>query len=677
MSAAQNFLRRWHSRPLPRDKADSLILLAACALVLLPHFAQLPLAASCAITALLIWRGTITYAGHRLPPRWLLIPIAALTMAGVWLAYRTFFGRDAGVAMLTLLLALKLLEMHAKRDLFVVLFLSFFVLLTRFFFSQSIAAALLTIAAVILLLTAQQSFQYTEVVPPLRKRLRAAATLCGMALPLMLVMFLLFPRVQGPLWGLPGDANGARSGLSDSMRPGQIAALAQSEEIAFRVKFNGPPPPQSALYWRAAVFGNFDGSSWTQQFQHVLPEGALRVPVNAALTRYQVTLEPHGRRWLFALEMPVALPTIGGADSFLTDDFQLLTTKPVTTRVRYEVASSTQFQLAPEASERELALSLSLPVGFNPATAVLARQLRLQSDDPLVLANLVLRYFRTQPFSYTLTPPLLGHDTVDEFLLGTRAGFCEHYAAAFVVLMRDMNVPARVVTGYQGGEMNPVDGYLEIRQSDAHAWAEIWTPARGWVRFDPTAAVAPERVQHSEIGHASRSLFGGLVTLSGNRSSWLSGARLSWDAVSNAWNQTVLNYSADRQKSFVSRLGLGEFDWAKLVLLMAAVGSIVLAVTILPLLIQRERIDPLLVVYRQFCRRMARLGMAREIHQGPRAFGTAISMHATLKPATKTAAAQFLRCYETLQYGTVDARQRVVALGQIRDQLKLFLATCR
>ena len=672
-----NLLQLWQKRALPRDKADALLLLAACTLVLLPHFAQLPLAASSAISALLLWRGWITYAGHRLPPRWLLIPIAALTMAGVWLAYRTFFGRDAGVAMLTLLLALKLLEMHARRDLFVVLFLSFFVLLTRFFYSQTIATALLTSASVVLLLTAQQSFQYTGLVPPLGRRLAAAATAVGMALPLMLVMFVLFPRVQGPLWGLPGDANGARSGLSDSMRPGQIADLAQSDEIAFRVKFDGPVPPQSALYWRAAVFGNFDGLTWTQQPQRALPEGALQVPVNASLTHYQVTLEPHGRRWLFALEVPVVLPKIGGADSFLSDDFQLLTGRPVTTRLRYEVASSTRFELAPDATEIELALSRRLPTGFNPASGVLARQLRRQSDDPQALANTVLRYFRTQPFSYTLTPPLLGRNAVDEFLLGTRAGFCEHYAAAFVVLMREMGVPARVVTGYQGGELNPVDGYLEIRQSDAHAWAEIWTQGRGWVRFDPTAAVAPERVQHSEIGHAARTLFGGLVHLSGARSSWLSAVRLSWDAVSNAWNQTVLNYSADRQKSLLSRLGLGEFDWAKLVLLMAAIGSVVVAVTVLPLLIQRERVDPVQAVYRQFCRRMAHLGIARARHQGPRGFSETICAHVTLDAEKKAAAAQFLRCYETLQYGTVGSQQQAIMLQQIRTQFHAFNALCR
>ncbi len=664
-------------RPMSRDKSDMLTLLVACVLVLLPHFLQLPVGASSAVVALLCWRGWITYAGHRLPPRWLLVPIAALTMAGVWIAYRTFFGRDAGVAMLALLLTLKLLEMHAKRDLFVVLFLSYFVILTNFFFSQTIATAVVTVAAVIMLLTAQQSFQYTGLIPPLKKRLRLSAMIFAMATPLMLVMFVLFPRVQGPLWGLPGDANSARSGLSDSMGPGDISSLAQSDDIAFRVKFTDALPPQSSLYWRAAVLGNFDGRNWTQQIQVPLSPGSFLIPAGATMTRYQVTLEPHGRRWLFALELPTELPQLTGQRSFLVDDFQLLAAQPINSRIRYDVTSSTRFVMEPTLTAARSSASLALPQGFNPATAAMAQRLRQQSDNPLVLVELVLRYFRAEPFSYTLTPALLGRNSVDDFLFNTRAGFCEHYAAAFVVLMRGMGIPARVVTGYQGGELNPVDGYLEVRQSDAHAWAEVWIAARGWIRVDPTAAVAPERVQRSEIGHARRTILGGLVTLSRSRASWLSGVRLGWDAMSNSWNQWVLNYSAERQKSLISALGLGEFDWAKLTLLMVAAGSAVLAATLLPLLVRRERIDPAMTMYHKFCRRMSRLGVTPHIEHGPRTYGERIAATEALRSAKKAAALEFLDHYETLQYGTVGGLARSVALTQLKSRLNYFLAISR
>ena len=677
MNRSSLLIRARAVRPMSRDKADMLTLLAACVLVLLPHFAQLPIGVSSAVVALLCWRSWITFAGHRLPPRWLLVPIAGLTMAGIWVGYRTFFGRDAGVAMLALLLVLKLLEMHAKRDLFVVLFLSFFVILTNFFYSQTIGTALLMAAAVLMLLTAQVSFQYTGTVPPLKQRLRLAATIFAMAVPLMLVMFVLFPRIQGPLWGLPGDAGNARTGLSESMSPGMISSLAQSDDIAFRVKFIDPMPPQPMLYWRAAVLENFDGRNWTQQPQGALPADSLRIPSDAPLTRYQVTLEPHGRRWLFALEVPVALPQLAGNPAMLVNDFQLLATQRISTRVRYDVTSATRFLMAPQAPRDALAASLEVPPEFNPATAALARRFRQQSDDPLQIVKAVLQYFHTEQFSYTLTPPPLGRNSVDEFLFTTRAGFCEHYAAAFVVLMRDMGIPARVVTGYQGGERNPVDGFVEIRQSDAHAWAEIWLPQRGWIRVDPTAAVAPERVEHSEIGHARRSLFGGLVTLSRGRASWLAGVRLSWDAMSNSWNQWVLNYSPERQKNLFGALGLGEFDWAKLTLLMFGIGSAVLAVTILPLLISRQRIDPASAMYLTFCRRMARLGIARALDQGPRAFSATIAAHGTLAVPKKEAAVLFLERYEALQYGTVGSRQRSTALAQLKSRLNSFLAACR
>ena len=661
------------ARPMSRDKGDMLTLIGACVLVLAPHFSYLPVGVSCAVLALLAWRGWITFAGHRLPPRWLLVSVAALAMAGIWFAYRTFLGRDAGVAMLALLLVLKLLEMHSKRDVFVVLFLSFFVILTNFFYSQSILTAVLMTAAVIALLTAQQSFQYTGSIPSLQKRLRLSGMIFGMAVPLMLVLFFLFPRIQGPLWGLPGDANGARTGLSDSMAPGTISSLAQSDEIAFRVKFYGPIPAQRALYWRAAVLNNFDGRSWTQQQQSPMLPSSLRIPPGSALTRYQVTLEPHGRRWLFALELPVQVPQLAGNNVVIADDFQLLAAQRIDSRVRYDVTSSTEFQMQPQAAPQQLANSLALPDGYNPLTAAFAKRLRETSNNNQQLVDTVLRYFRREPFSYTLEPPRLGRNTVDEFLFATRAGFCEHYAAAFVVLMRELQIPARVVTGYQGGEINPVDGYMEIRQSDAHAWAEVWIEPRGWVRIDPTAAVAPERIQHGQTGHAQRSLFGGLVDLSPARTAWLSGVRLNWDAMANSWNQWVLSYSPERQKSLIGALGMGQADWPKLTLLMFVAATLVLAIMMTPLLLNRQRMDPVSAIYLRFCQRMARLGIVRAPWQGPRAFGVSITLHLTLPEVKKIAAVRFLESYESLQYGTVGTRQRSAAL----IRLNTLLAACR
>jgi hypothetical protein len=304
--------RRKTTRPMSRDKADTLLLLATCLLVLAPHAAHLPAWVILAACALLLWRSWITFRGNRMPPRWLLMGAALLLMGGVYATYKTLLGREAGVAMLALLLTIKLLEMHAKRDLFVVLFLSFFLVLTSFFYSQSIVTALITIAAVIAILTTQLSFQYTGAVPPLKQRLRLGATIMALAAPLTLVLFILFPRIQGPLWGMPSDAQGARSGLSETMAPGNISKLALSDDIAFRVKFSDPPPPKSKLYWRGGVLGSYDGRTWTPLQPRTRGTRQITVKPRGNPVHYQVTLEPSGKRWLFALELPQALPRLEG-----------------------------------------------------------------------------------------------------------------------------------------------------------------------------------------------------------------------------------------------------------------------------------------------------------------------------------------------------------------------------
>ena len=659
--------------PLSRDKSDMLMLLGACLLVLLPHLLHVSAAITSAVLVLLGWRGWIVFSGHRLPPRWLLLPVAAAAMGCIWLTYRTFFGRDAGVGMLTFLLVLKLLEMHAKRDMFVVLYLSFFLMLTSFFYSQTIGTALLMMAALVALLTAHTAFQYAGVLPPLKKRLRLTLTIVGLAVPLMLVLFFLFPRIAGPLWGLPGDAISGRSGLSDSMSPGTISDLALSDDIAFRAKFIGPVPPQRQLYWRAAVLGHFDGRTWTQNSTRPLPPKSIQVAAGSAPIRYQVTMEPTGRRWLYALDIPVDVPSVVGQRVFRTNTFEVLSALPVNERLRYDVASWTDFRLQSVGSPDDITEALQRPIGFNPATAELAQKLLQQSTDSTELIRLVLTYFRREPFRYTLEPPLLNRNGIDDFLLTTRAGFCEHYAAAFVVLMRDLGIPARVVTGYQGGELNPVDGYLEVRQSDAHAWAEVWLEQRGWVRVDPTAAVAPERIEHKVGLRAPRGIFGGLIALGPANSTWLPLLRLNLDALANSWNQWVLGYSPKRQQSLIGSLGLGEVDWMKLTLLMFGSGTAVMALSMIPLMLRRPKVAPLDRLYRRFCQSLARYGLVRTIDEGPGSLRERVMRDSKLPAAKKSAAVRFLERYEALQYGRLTTPARNTAL----TQLKALLAACR
>lgn len=628
---------------LSRDKADTLLLLGATLLVLAPHAGHLPLWVSALCATTLGWRALITFRGTRMPPSYVLLPLALAAMGGVYLTFKTILGREAGVAMAVMLLAFKMLEMHARRDLFVVIFLSFFLLLTNFFYSQSIGTGAMMVLALIALLTAQLSFQYTGAVPPLRTRALLGTRIVAMGAPLAIAIFLLFPRIQGPLWGMPGDAGSGRTGLSNSMAPGNISNLAQSTEVAFRARFNGPPPAQGQLYWRGIVLDDFDGRSWTQAFRGWISKQHTGLKKNGGPVNYQVTLEPHNERWLFALDM-VDGARQGGAE--LTREFELRTATRVTQRLRYDATSYLDYELDDGAQAPFSERHRSLPRGFNPRAMQAGLDLQ-REPDPAKRVRMVLDKFRNEPFSYTLQPPLLGQHTVDEFLYSTRAGFCEHYASAFVFLMRAADVPARVVTGYQGGELNPVDQFMVVRQSDAHAWAEVWLAGRGWVRVDPTAAVAPERVQRN-LAQAlpPEPTFANLISIELTENAWLSTIRFRLSAINNGWNQWVLNYDGERRTNFLSGLAEALGNWRTL----AGALLICCLIVVARVLQQRRGQDPIDTLYSALCQQMSQLGLARAADEGPNAFARRVDASA-LPPDRKHAVLQFLQHYSAHKYG--------------------------
>jgi transglutaminase-like putative cysteine protease len=661
---------------MSRDKSDTLLLLGSTLLVLLPHSLHLPAWVSLLCLATLTWRAVITLGGRRMPSSLLVLPLAAVAMLGVWQTYHTILGKDPGVAMLVMLVAFKMLEMHARRDLFVVVFLCFFLALTNFFYSQSIGTALMIALAMLALVTTQLSFQYTGKVPPLGRRVRVAGTVLALALPLALAMFVVFPRVQGPLWSMPSDASSARTGLSDNMAPGNFSSLAQSEAVVFRARFTDAAPDQSQLYWRAIVLGAFDGRTWTRT-RSSQPWSLAPAPSDLVLSgrplRYDITLEPLGTRWLYVLEMPERVPdlNVNMNTARMTPERELSALAPVDMRLRYEMASSAHYRFQAGAALPDAARWLQLPPGPNPRTLAAGRDLAAL-DDPLQRVNTVLQRFRNEPFSYTLEPPLLGADPVDQFLFGTRAGFCEHYASAFVVLMRAAGVPARVVTGYQGGDINPVDGYMTVRQSDAHAWAEVWLGPRGWVRVDPTAAVAPERVRRSlasaipprpPLGIEG---LGGLIDFSTDRNGVLAQLRYRLSAVNNSWNQWVLNYTPERQRSVVSSLVAGLSEWRSL----AALAASLLLLWCAQWLRVRRRTDPVDALYSTLCKRLAQQGHARLPGEGPTAYAARLA-GVSFAPDKRDALAQFLRYYSAYRYGPA-----APAPG-LHATMKSLLAQCR
>lgn len=556
-------------------------LFAAAAVTTAPHALHQPLWLTALSGLCLLWAVGLWWRDERLPGRWLLVGLVVLGCLGIFLEYRTLFGREAGVAALVMLTAMKLLEIRSQRDAMVLLVLGYFLLLTHYFHSQDIPTGLWLLFALWLVTASLIRLQAASM--PIQDNLRQAGFLVIQALPLMLVLYLLFPRVNGPLWGLPKDAFSGKTGLSDSMSPGSIANLVQSGEIAFRVKFSGSPPPKQQLYWRGPVLERFDGTTWRPAPNAA---GVARVDFDGPGIEYEMTLEAHGQRWLLALDAPVHLPTGITLDSRLT----AVQVRPVETRQRASFKSATAYRYNVVENPIILAENLRLPRGSNPQTQALATRWRSMHPQPEAVVNAALRHFREEAFYYTLQPPLLGPQGVDDFLFRSRRGFCEHYAAAFVVLMRHAGIPARVVGGYQGGEINPRDGFLVVRQSDAHAWAEVWLENRGWVRVDPTAAVAPERI---EQGVASALPFADpLPAFIREHGHWLRDLRHRWEALNNAWNQHVLGYDARRQQELLKRLGLPNPDWRTLAIALGVIGGLILLLMILWSLRQRDTTAP-------------------------------------------------------------------------------------
>jgi transglutaminase-like putative cysteine protease len=626
------------SRPISRRQTWWLLASAIAAAA--PLAQQVPLWLALAGASAFGWRALLTWQHWRLPPGWLRVLLVIAGTAGVFLQYRTILGRTPGIALLLVFLALKLLELRAARDAVVTALLCYFLVLGQFLFTQTIPTAML--AGLTVLITTAALLAASDDRPHPRQQLRRAALLLAQALPFMLLLFVLFPRVQGPLWGIPQDRFSAVSGLSDSMSPGSIAQLSQSDAIAFRVQFKGEVPPQSQLYWRGPVMPAFDGRSWrvaqTMGAYPAVPYAGAGTPVE-----YEVTLEPHGKHWLFALEMPASLPP----ESALTSDYQPVARQPVRNRIRYAQRAWPEALAGIDETPGSLRAALSLPKDGNPRTRAVGAAWRAEhGEDGAAILAAAQNLFNRQLLIYTLNPPLLGADMVDEFLFDSKRGFCEHFAAAFVFALRSAGVPARVVAGYQGGEINPVDGYLEVRQYDAHAWTEAWIAGRGWVRIDPTAISAPSRINNNLAAAVPANE--GLPLLARNDMAWLKELRYRLDAVTNGWNQWVLGYNPQRQRDLLASLGLKEPDWRS----MTAVLSVLCGVIMLGLagwiLRNRLRVDPVLAAWRKFTARLARRGMVWQPWEGPLEFA---ERAAAADPAHGEGIREIAALYAGLRYG--------------------------
>ncbi len=634
-------------------------LLAALAFVIAPHVTRLPWWITACCVGAGAWRWWIARKALRAPPWWLMATIALAITAGAYMEYKRLFGRDVGVTLLIVMLCLKILEMRTKRDAMLVVFLSFFLAITNFLYSQVIVMGLYMLGCVWILVATLIGFNRINTEATVRERLVPSAWLLGQALPLMVVLFFLFPRMSGPLWSMPQD-NKSTSGLSDSMSPGDISELSLSDAVAFRVDFEDAIPSTENLYWRGPVLGQQMGRAWVPYA--VEEKDKLDYEPQGPAIKYRVTLQPHNKLWLFALDLPASKPV----DSTFLADFQLRSRTPVTALRAYEIESHLNYKVGLDLRARERAKYLAFDTSLNPRAIAYGKQLAKEHSDPKVLVETLLKLFNAQ-FTYTLEPPKLGANPVDEFLFDTKQGFCEHYSSSFVMVLRSAGIPARVVTGYQGGEVNPISKQLVVRQSDAHGWAEVWFEDLGWLRVDPTYAVSPLRINRGfAAAMGPISVFDNLM--GADQLGFLKQMRFSWDAVNNQWNQWIVGFNSDRQKGLLEGLGFRDLDWRGLI--SALVIGILLAGGSVGLILMwrmyRTRKEPIVAAYERLCAKLAHVGLTRLPYEGPIAFLARIE---ATQPELAPQVAPLLRAYTALRYGAdAEAELKTSASASISSE---------
>lgn len=588
------------------DRQFDLVALMALA-AFLPHLLRMPLWLGIGLAVIAPLRMLARRRGARLVPVWLRVPAVGILVALIIVEYGNIFGRGAGSSLAAGLLMLKLLETERSRDARAALGFSAFVLMSALLFTQTLLFTAALCLSLVLLLAALNALEPAPVSPahPLKAGMRTGAILFALGLPLAAAAFLFVPRLSSPLWGAPGLDQQPRTGLDERMSPGSLVELLIDDTPALRVRFDGATPPPAARYFRALVLWDFDGTTWTRD-SSIWQRKTESIESRSAPLDYEITLEPTDRPWLVALDVPLSAPD----ETRLGSDRTLATRLRVATPRQYRARSVIDYRLAADLDGSDRKRALRLPDGFNARTRELATQWRSEGRSVDAIIRSSLEMFNAS-FSYTLTPPLLGRDSVDDFLFSTRAGYCEHYSSAFVFLMRAAGVPARVVTGYQGGWQNDSANYLLVRQSDAHAWAEVWLDGRGWVRVDPTAAVSPARIEDgaSAVNRGDSWL----------DSAWLLDMRNRLDVVNRVWTQTIVQFNALRQSSLLTPFGKPRISQSDLLLLLASFIALVLLVATVWVLRAGPQAqgDALDAAWRKLQRKLARAGMVTRNTEGP------------------------------------------------------------
>lgn len=655
-------------------------LLMAFLTVIAPHVPRLPVWIVIAALVCLVWRVQVHRGVWKFPPRWIKYILAGMSMFGLLVGYGRLTGLEPMVALLIIGFSMKLLEMYRRRDALAVIYLAYLVAATQLLFLQTIVAAVYMVVSVVLITTALMGLNQSQGVRYPARSLALAGKFLLQSLPLMLLLFVMIPRI-GALWSVPLQEHSAKTGVSDSMSPGDFSQLTKSGDLAFRVSFEGAIPEPSERYWRGLVFSRFDGRKWSQAapFDYFRDGQVVRwygdqkldweslIEKQGRAIKYEVILEPTQQAWLYALMAPEA----NSADIGITRDFRLVNRTPISSRLEYEVTSyldhSTELQRLPDWRYRN---ETQLPPNFNPRSRTLALKWYAESNSDEEYIRRVLAWFN-QEFVYTLQPSRLGKHTADDFLLNTKRGFCEHFASAFTIMMRAAGIPARVVVGYQGGEVNPYQNYLLVHQFDAHAWTEVWLAGKGWQRIDPTAAVAPERIESGlrDMVDSRDFLFDSPLSLVRYRNIlWLNKLRLQLDRMDYLWHRWVLGFDRDIREQVLTKW-LGSTSALRVALAFLVVGGTILAVIAFRLLLQTRRQPerPCIKAYRRFCRRLAKLGLERKPKEAPGVFARrAINARPDLEHAIR----EITGLFQAVSYAGADRseKQLLAAVGKFRPK---------
>jgi len=641
-----------------------ILLLTSIALMSLPHVLHVPAPIMAFFFALLIWRFTAIWKPHYLPSP---IIVFCLLLTGIGLLifmHSGVFGRDAGTMVFITALGLKLLEIQTQRDLYLISFLAFIVAASQFLYLQNIFMAGYILMVSISLFATLLSINAGTLNNT--QALKKSAIILMQAIPLMIVIFIFFPRIDLPRWSFLDDNNKAISGLSDSLEPGAISQLGLSGELVFRAKFTGKLPKPEQRYWRGPVFSYTDGKRWSPSKNTYFKRHLDRISFKGEKYQYKLLMEPQAKNWVFALDMPAQYPYYLQTNTV----HQLITQQAFNKRAEYEISSYAEYNTG-YLTKTEHKDNLQIQPQPSQRINALVKQLGGLSETPETYINNLFKHFRQQEFYYTLFPPLLEQNPIQSFLFDTKAGFCGHYATAFTYLMRAAGIPARVVTGYQGGLYNETGDFIEVRQANAHAWAEVWLKGKGWVRFDPTTAVAPERVENDvniEQQISQQSISFAPVHLDSETLSFLKSARELWSSVDYSWQRWIINYTRKNQLNFLAGLGINSIKAMFYWMIAGGIGiSLVLAIIIFRK--KKTKISLAEKYYQQACQKLTVLGLHKHSSEGAQDFLQRVSQE---QPQLTEKFQQISQIYYQIRYKK--NKQTKIALQQLKQavqQLKI------